>query len=147
MHHFEKEGWTCDDCKVCLVCGESQTNVSARINVYTVRECFAIWIVYTSLAIAWSYYHVHLLFQEDLIICEYCDEGVHYTCLDPPPQKRPKVWDCDDCLVERGKQPNNNVRKRKPGERNLPRITTTSHLITSKYMKLFVINIFIPLLG
>ena len=94
MHHFEKEGWTCDDCKVCLVCGESQTN-------------------------------------EDLIICEYCDEGVHYTCLDPPPEKRPKVWDCDECLIERGKPPNNNVRKRNGLEsgRNLPRISTTSHLI------------------
>merc|ERR1711997_68305 len=75
VHHFEKEGWTCDDCKVCLVCGESQTN-------------------------------------EDLIICEYCDQGVHYTCLDPPPEKRPKVWDCDDCLIARGKPPNNNVKKR-----------------------------------
>ena len=94
VHHFEKEGWTCDDCKVCLVCGESQTN-------------------------------------EDLIICEYCDEGVHYTCLDPPPEKRPKVWDCDECLIERGKPPNNNVRKRNGLEsgRNLPRISTTSHLI------------------
>merc|ERR1712061_804551 len=94
VHHFEKEGWTCDDCKVCLVCGESQTN-------------------------------------EDLIICEYCDQGVHYTCLDPPPEKRPKVWDCDDCLMERGKPPNNNVRKRnglEPG-RNLPRISSASHLI------------------
>merc|ERR1711881_230826 len=88
------EGWTCDDCKVCLVCGESQTN-------------------------------------EDLIICEYCDQGVHYTCLDPPPEKRPKVWDCDDCLMERGKPPNNNVRKRnglEPG-RNLPRISSASHLM------------------
>ena len=90
VHHFQKEGWTCDDCKVCLVCGESQTN-------------------------------------EDLIICEYCDEGVHYTCLDPPPEKRPKVWDCDDCLIERGKPPNNNVRKRNglEGGRNLPRIPST----------------------
>ena len=52
-----------------------------------------------------------LLTQEDLIICEYCDEGVHYSCLDPPPEKRPKVWDCDDCLVARGKQPNNNIKK------------------------------------
>merc|ERR1711981_1488250 len=69
--------------------------------------------------------------NEDLIICEYCDQGVHYTCLDPPPEKRPKVWDCDDCLIERGKPPNNNVRKRNglDGGRNLPRISTTSHLI------------------
>merc|ERR1711981_733549 len=69
--------------------------------------------------------------NEDLIICEYCDQGVHYTCLDPPPEKRPKVWDCDDCLMERGKPPNNNVRKRnglEPG-RNLPRISSASHLI------------------
>merc|ERR1712038_1064239 len=51
--------------------------------------------------------------------------------LDPPPEKRPKVWDCDDCLMERGKPPNNNVRKRnglEPG-RNLPRISSASHLI------------------
>ena len=36
VHHFEKEGWTCDDCKVCLVCGESQTNVSKilEINIF-----------------------------------------------------------------------------------------------------------------
>ena len=26
--HFQKEGWTCDDCKTCIVCNESQTNVS-----------------------------------------------------------------------------------------------------------------------
>ena len=50
--------------------------------------------------------------QEDLIICEYCDEGVHFTCLSPRPEKRPKVWDCDDCLIARGKHPNNNVKKR-----------------------------------
>ena len=48
-------------------------------------------------------------FQEDLVICEYCDQGVHYSCLSPPPEKRPKVWDCDDCLIARGKPPNNNV--------------------------------------
>ena len=54
VQHFEKEGWTCDDCKTCIVCSESQTN-------------------------------------EDLIICEYCDQGVHYSCLSPPPEKRPKV--------------------------------------------------------
>ena len=29
--------------------------------------------------------------NEDLIICEYCDLGVHYSCLDPRPEKRPKV--------------------------------------------------------
>ena len=52
------------------------------------------------------------IFQEDLIICEYCDQGVHYSCLSPPPEKRPKVWDCDDCLIQRGKPPNNNVKKR-----------------------------------
>uniref|UniRef100_A0A0K2TI91 Uncharacterized protein n=1 Tax=Lepeophtheirus salmonis TaxID=72036 RepID=A0A0K2TI91_LEPSM len=49
--------------------------------------------------------------DEDLIICEYCDQGVHYSCLDPRPLKRPKVWDCDDCLIARGKLPNNNIRK------------------------------------
>ena len=58
--------------------------------------------------------------QEDLIICEYCDEGVHYTCLAPRPEKRPKVWDCDDCLVARGKPPNNNVKKRSGAAANHP---------------------------
>ena len=53
-----------------------------------------------------------MFLQEDLIICEYCDQGVHYSCLTPPPEKRPKVWDCDDCLIARGKPPNNNVKKR-----------------------------------
>ena len=28
VQHFQKEGWTCDDCKTCIVCSESQTNVS-----------------------------------------------------------------------------------------------------------------------
>ena len=56
--------------------------------------------------------HFVYIFQEDLIICEYCDQGVHYSCLTPPPEKRPKVWDCDDCLIARGKPPNNNVKKR-----------------------------------
>ena len=54
----------------------------------------------------------HDILQEDLIICEYCDQGVHYSCLTPPPEKRPKVWNCDDCLTARGKPPNNNVKKR-----------------------------------
>ena len=54
VRHFVRHGWTCDDCKTCLVCGEAQKN-------------------------------------EDLIICEYCDLGVHYSCLDPRPEKRPKV--------------------------------------------------------
>jgi hypothetical protein len=27
VHKFQREGWTCDDCKCCLICGESQTNV------------------------------------------------------------------------------------------------------------------------
>ena len=54
VKHFVRHGWTCDDCKTCLVCGEAQKN-------------------------------------EDLIICEYCDLGVHYSCLDPRPEKRPKV--------------------------------------------------------
>ena len=53
-----------------------------------------------------------IFFQEDLVICEYCDQGVHYSCLSPPPEKRPKVWDCDDCLIARGKPPNNNVSKK-----------------------------------
>ena len=47
-----------------------------------------------------------------MIICEYCDQGVHYSCLTPPPEKKPKVWTCDDCLIARGKPPNNNVKKR-----------------------------------
>ena len=61
-----------------------------------------------------------IIFQEDLIICEYCDEGVHYTCLAPRPEKRPKVWDCDDCLVARGKPPNNNIKKRSGATTNHP---------------------------
>ena len=28
VHKFQREGWTCDDCKCCLICGDSQTNVS-----------------------------------------------------------------------------------------------------------------------
>ena len=29
--------------------------------------------------------------SEDLLVCEYCDQGIHYTCLHPRPDKRPKV--------------------------------------------------------
>ena len=29
--------------------------------------------------------------SEDLLLCEYCDQGIHYTCLNPRPDKRPKV--------------------------------------------------------
>ena len=29
VQKFQREGWTCDDCKCCLICGESQTNVSS----------------------------------------------------------------------------------------------------------------------
>merc|ERR550519_2008795 len=77
VHHFEQEGWTCDDCKACVVCDENQSNVP----------------------------------NEDLIICEYCDQGVHYSCLAPQPEKRPKVWNCDDCRAARGLQPHGNVKK------------------------------------
>ena len=28
VDHFNEQGWTCDDCKTCLVCGETQKNVS-----------------------------------------------------------------------------------------------------------------------
>ena len=28
VEHFTEHGWTCDDCKTCLVCGETQKNVS-----------------------------------------------------------------------------------------------------------------------
>ena len=59
VRHFVRHGWTCDDCKTCLVCGEAQKN-------------------------------------EDLIICEYCDLGVHYSCLDPRPDKRPKVINANE---------------------------------------------------
>ena len=31
VQHFQKEGWTCDDCKTCIVCSESQTNVSNTV--------------------------------------------------------------------------------------------------------------------
>ncbi len=73
VSHFERVGWTCDDCKTCIACGEAQKT-------------------------------------EDLIICEYCDRGVHYSCLEPRPEKRPKVWDCDDCLIARGRTPNKNIK-------------------------------------
>ena len=58
IRYFETEGWTCDDCKPCIVCDESPS-VSEK--------------------------------SEDLLVCEYCDQGVHYTCLQPRPDKRPKV--------------------------------------------------------
>ena len=44
-------------------------------------------------------------------MCEYCDQGVHFTCLHPRPEKRPRVWNCDDCRRARGMQPQGNVRK------------------------------------
>ena len=28
---------------------------------------------------------------QDLLVCEYCDQGVHFSCLQPRPDKRPKV--------------------------------------------------------
>ena len=34
VHKFQREGWTCDDCKCCLICGESQTNVSTTLRCY-----------------------------------------------------------------------------------------------------------------
>merc|ERR1712130_16336 len=41
----------------------------------------------------------------------YCDQGIHYTCLKPSPEKRPKVWNCDDCRLARGMQPIGNIKK------------------------------------
>merc|ERR1712130_131711 len=41
----------------------------------------------------------------------YCDRGTHYTCLKPSPEKRPKVWNCDDCRLARGMQPIGNIKK------------------------------------
>ena len=48
---------------------------------------------------------------QDLLVCEYCDQGVHFTCLHPRPEKRPRVWNCDDCRRARGMQPIGNVKK------------------------------------
>ena len=33
--------------------------------------------------------------SEDLLVCEYCDQGIHYSCLHPRPDKRPKVRGLD----------------------------------------------------
>ena len=136
MHKFQREGWTCDDCKCCLICGESQTNVIITFNqlkaVVTLSYFQWFFILFSPLfchsffgktrlklvkknlkiVLLQNNYKFCLFFQEDLIICEYCDRGVHYTCLSPPPDVRPKVWDCDDCLIARGKPPNNNIKKR-----------------------------------
>ena len=66
--------------------------------------------------------------SEDLLVCEYCDQGIHYTCLQPRPDKRPKVrrsvgnvyistrtspqvWNCDDCRLARGMDPHGNIKK------------------------------------
>ena len=49
--------------------------------------------------------------SEDLLVCEYCDQGIHYSCLQPRPDKRPKVWNCDDCRLARGMQPHGNINK------------------------------------
>ena len=49
--------------------------------------------------------------SEDLLVCEYCDQGIHYSCLNPRPDKRPKVWNCDDCRLARGMQPHGNINK------------------------------------
>ena len=35
--------------------------------------------------------YIVLMFLEHLMICEYCDQGVHLSCLHPVPDKRPKV--------------------------------------------------------
>jgi len=78
--YFEDIGWTCDDCKACIVC-ELSSNESEK--------------------------------SEDLMICEYCDQGVHLSCLNPVPDKRPKVWNCDDCRIARGMLPIGNIRKAK----------------------------------
>merc|ERR1712045_206638 len=78
--YFEENGWTCDDCKPCIVC---QLSPSEREK------------------------------SEHLMICEYCDQGVHLSCLHPVPDKRPKVWNCDDCRLARGLLPNGNIRKAK----------------------------------
>ncbi len=34
VQHFQKVGWTCDDCKTCIVCSESQTNEDLIICEY-----------------------------------------------------------------------------------------------------------------
>ncbi len=31
--HFKSVGWTCDDCKVCLVCAKTQTKVGPPFNL------------------------------------------------------------------------------------------------------------------
>merc|ERR550539_2303361 len=49
--------------------------------------------------------------SEDLLVCEYCDQGIHYSCLHPRPDKRPEVWNCDDCRRARGMDPHGNINK------------------------------------
>ena len=79
--YFEQHGWTCDDCKACIVCDQSPSESeksedllvsSAQLDFYaTSGDC----LTYTA--------HVK--------VCEYCDQGIHYSCLAPQPEKRPKV--------------------------------------------------------
>jgi len=76
--YFEQHGWTCDDCKACIVCDQSPSESEK---------------------------------SEDLLVCEYCDQGIHYSCLAPQPEKRPKVWNCDDCRTARGMKPLGNIKK------------------------------------
>lgn len=39
--------------------------------------------------------------DDELLMCDYCNDGYHIDCLDPPLDEVPdEEWFCDDCLAE-----------------------------------------------
>merc|ERR1719319_955367 len=99
--YFEQHGWTCDDCKACIVCDESPSESEK---------------------------------SEDLLVCEYCDQGIHYTCLKPLPEKRPKVWNCDDCRTARGMKPLGNINKFRAEVADLVKKAASKSLFANRTM-------------
>lgn len=68
---------------------------------------------------------------------------MHNSCLSPPPEKKPMVWDCDDCLIARRRPPTNNYKKRVnavglygPGPPVLTTSTSTEAPTLSRYSDL-----------
>ncbi|KAI9557557.1 hypothetical protein GHT06_017385 [Daphnia sinensis] len=38
---------------------------------------------------------------DPLLICNVCEQGFHAHCVDPPVEKRPKIWSCSNCAARR----------------------------------------------
>lgn len=88
----EEEDWLCSECKSCNICGE-------RAEIVSLIDCVLYFPVLSYPCILkWLSFAD---WQDPLLICNVCEQGFHAHCVDPPVEKRPKIWSCSNCAARR----------------------------------------------